>query len=224
MYDDGDEGIVMTAPQQRVVMEASAPAGLAGPAAPAAAALPQMAGYPQQMVAAGMPFPAGQNVAVRERTGLGFVLDTIKIPIPCLKPIAVPRPSEVTFQVPPVQGFAPAMPAAYPMGMPMGYPMGYSMGMPMAGAMAPQMMAANPQFSPGLHQAAAQCQFTPQQLAALAQALNTPACGTDSGGTNQADVKALEQKVEELKKASSEWIKRQKPAPAKAKDEGEDTK
>jgi hypothetical protein len=74
--------------------------------------------YPQAPVA----MPAASSV--RERVGIGFTFDTINIPIPCIKLIAVPRPTEVTYQLPP----QPVAPVAYappvmPMAMPVAQPM-----------------------------------------------------------------------------------------------------
>jgi hypothetical protein len=175
MHDDGHCETV-TAPQQKVVVEtpAAAPAPQAAPLAPAA--------YPT-MMAAPMPLAAPTMATVQERTGLGFALDWIKIPIPCIKFIPVPRPSEVTFQIPPAQGY----PMGYP--MPVGYPMGYPMpaGYPVAGA--PPMMAPAPQANP-----AAQCQLTPQQMAMLAQVLN----GQSAEPPPAPGTKVSEQQLDEL--------------------------
>lgn len=107
------EGIVVRAPQQKVIVEQPA----APPAAPVAPAMMPMA-YPQ----APMAMPAATSV--RERTGIGFTFDTINIPIPCIKLIAVPKPTEVTYQIPP----QPVAPVAYaqpmmPMAMPVAPPM-----------------------------------------------------------------------------------------------------
>jgi len=122
------------------------PTGLSAPA-PNPVGMPGMMPVGAPMMPVGMPVmgfgapaPAFQavNAQVRERTGLGFALDFIRIPIPCLKPIAVQRPSEVTFQMQQQQqqqfsgmGFAP---------MPMGFapqPMGFA---PMPMGFAPQPM------------------------------------------------------------------------------------
>jgi hypothetical protein len=54
-------------------------------------------GMPMMPIGAGGMSFVGANV--RDRTGLGFTIDYIRIPIPCIKPIAVHRPAEVTFQM-----------------------------------------------------------------------------------------------------------------------------
>jgi len=103
-----------------------------------------------------MGYGVPSGATVRERTGLGFVFDHFNIPIPFPRLIAVPKPSEVTFQVPPggVGYGAPMMPGCVPMGMPMG------MGMPIS-----QAGFAAPQVPMGLGAPT----FTPQQQALLVQ-------------------------------------------------------
>jgi hypothetical protein len=136
------DSIVVRAPQQKVIVEQPAPAA-AAPAAPVAAppcapAAPQVmaaANYPQvgapMPCAAPMAYGAPMNygaplgATVRERTGIGFVIDHINIPIPFPRLIAIPKPSEVTYQLPPmsytptmampvVAAPLPQMPFAYP--------------------------------------------------------------------------------------------------------------
>lgn len=68
-------------------------------------------GMPMMPIGAGGMSFVGANV--RERTGLGFTIDYIRIPIPCIKPIAVQRPAEVTFQMQQQQ--------QQMVGLPMGY-------------------------------------------------------------------------------------------------------
>src|SRR5687767_211498 len=93
--EHGDqESIVVRAPQQKVIVEQPAPVAAAPaptcapvgvPTAPVAAPPPMM-GYPHMAApmtygappAYGAPFGA----TVRERTGLGFVIDHFNIPIP----------------------------------------------------------------------------------------------------------------------------------------------
>ena len=115
------EQIVVKAPPQKVIVEqpvAPPAAPVAPPAAPAAAPAMMPMAYPQAPVA----MPAAS--AVRERTGIGFTFDTFNIPIPCIRLIAVPKPTEVTYQIPP----QPVAPVAYappvmPMAMPVAQPM-----------------------------------------------------------------------------------------------------
>jgi hypothetical protein len=85
---------------------------------------PMMAPMMPMMGFSAAPSFQAVNAQVRDKVGLGFAIDYIRIPIPCLKPIAVPRPAEVTFQMNTQQqqiGFAPVgMSAGYaPVGMPM---------------------------------------------------------------------------------------------------------
>src|SRR5262245_324991 len=137
------EEVEVRVPRQKVVVEVPPPAASCQPAAPCQApaqpapapAMPTM-GYPQQMMA-----PA--TAQVQERTRLGFMFDTIRLPIPIIRPIAVPRPPEMTMTVP----LAPAAPAMMPMApaMTMAAPM-----VPMAAA-APAMM---PMAAPAMTMAA----------------------------------------------------------------------
>jgi hypothetical protein len=121
---------------------APAPAG-APPMMPMGAPMMQMGapmmpmGMPMGMPMMGAAGPSLVNANVRERNGIGFTLDWIRIPFPCIKPILVNRPSEVTFhmqaQQQQQQSFAPV--GFTPMPMTAGYamPMG-QMQMPMMGA------------------------------------------------------------------------------------------
>jgi len=130
--------IVVKAPPQKVIVEqpAAAPAPAPPPPTPVAAPAPVVApmAAPAPMVPmaysaapVGMPMGAPTPVSVRERTGLGLTLDSFTISIPCLKLIAVPRPTEVTYHVPPppvapVGCAPPMMPMAMPMAMPYAAP------------------------------------------------------------------------------------------------------
>lgn len=137
------DSIVVKAPQQTVTVDSAPPpaapaappaAPVAPPAAPVAppaspAAYPQMPmAYPQMPAAMPIGMPAGGTI--RERTGLGLVFDSFEIHIPYPRLIAVPRPSEVTFHVPP---------------QPVNYGYSAPMAMPMAMPMAPQYMPYVPQ-------------------------------------------------------------------------------
>jgi hypothetical protein len=113
---------------------------------------------PQGMAPIGAAMPYGGPATVREHTGIGFVFDHFNIPIPFPRLIAVPKPSEVTFHMPPTGvGFG----AAPMMGMPMCMPMPQGMMAP-AGYVAPQ----------------APVGLTPQQQAALLQLLASQPTGT----------------------------------------------
>lgn len=130
-----------------------------GPAAPPAGFVAQQTthtgfvnGTPVMVPNAGFGVPV--TAQVRERTRLGFVLDTIRIPIPFLRPIPVQQPAEATFQMPaapPVSaGYSTAMVMAPPAGFVMpsaGYPIapaGFQM-VPNAGMVVPNagMMVPN---------------------------------------------------------------------------------
>jgi hypothetical protein len=209
--------------------------------------LPQMMGMP-----VGMPMGAGAPVVtrVRERTGLGFTFDTIRIPLPIIRPIAIPRPTEVTMQFP-VQpqatgfagmGFAGAVPmggvatgipfGGVATGVPFGgvatgVPLGLSAGVPLS----PQALALAGGVAGGAGQAAAQGQFTPQQLALLqlllaqaARGSNASASSADGASasaktTSDQQIEELLNKCEELKrlkrmKEEAEKKKQSPPSPA----------
>jgi hypothetical protein len=133
---ESQDCIVVKAPQQKVIVEqpAAAPAPSPPVAAPACAP-PPVVGYPQMAApmpyvspmpyGAPMTYGAPPGATIRERTGLGLVFDHINIPIPFPRLIAVPKPAEVSYQLPPVS-YAPtmAMPvvAAPPPQMPVAYP------------------------------------------------------------------------------------------------------
>lgn len=131
--------------QKQVVVEVAAPPQNTGAPQPNVTALPPtpLAAPPFGAPMMGAPPGYGApptNVTVRDRTGFGLVLDCIRIPIPFLRPVAVPRPAEVTYQTqlpPPNYGFGAPMGPCPPMGYGMpGYGMpgyGMPMGMPMAG-------------------------------------------------------------------------------------------
>src|SRR5262245_58026209 len=107
--------LVVHVPPPKVTLEAppcpppaqpqAAPPTQPQPTAQALAGVPMMTqgvmpGFFPQAMGGGIPLgmPGGMaNAEVRERTGLGFVLDTARIPIPILRPVAVPRPARVTF-------------------------------------------------------------------------------------------------------------------------------
>jgi hypothetical protein len=105
----------------------------------------------------GATMPLGASF--RERTGLGIVFEHFNIPIPFPRLIAVPKPTEVTYQVPPTApaGYAPP---AMPM-MPMA-PTGYVV------PQAPVCQAPAP----------APQGLSPQQTAALLQLLANQPTGT----------------------------------------------
>jgi hypothetical protein len=173
------ESVVMKAPQQKIIVEVPAPAAPTGTAAPTGVAAPQVPvmpqglampqGMPMAPIGATMPMaPIGAGMplgaTVRERTGIGLVFEHINIPIPFPRLIAVPKPTEVTYQVPPTApaGFAPQM---MPVGVPMAMPMAPTGFMP---PQAPVCQAPAPQPQ-GL---------SPQQTAALLQLLANQPTGT----------------------------------------------
>ena len=183
------ESIVVKAPQQKVIVETppAAPVGAGQPvgAVPQAvgagqpvALVPQGLGaqMPVAPFGAGMPLGApvalGAGATVRERTGLGLVFDHFNIPIPFPRLIAVPKPSEVTFQVPPNNGVgfgAPMMPACMPMGM--GMPIAQAgFGAPVAMGAAPQVFIQQPQAVAPLGVAQQPVQVVQQPVAVAAPA------------------------------------------------------
>lgn len=205
--EDCSEEVEVRAPRQKVVVEMPspavayhAPASAPAPCAPAPYSASMPAGQPMpgvmpnQMPAAGQPMMASMTTQVRERTGLGFMFDTVRIPMPIIRPIAVPRPAEMTTTMPVAAAptmMMPVTPAMMPMAAPMAMPMGMAgMGgmMPQAsagmgatmsvqGSMTAQqlamMMAATGQMSPQqmalLMQFAGNGAMTPQQTALLLQ-------------------------------------------------------
>jgi hypothetical protein len=233
------DGIVFHAPRQKVIVETPAPApeaAASAQAAPAPAPAPAVPGAAMGAPMMGFPMMGGPGFGqalgatgpittqIRERTGFGFVFDTVKIPIPILRPIAVPRPAEVTMQFPTGPqgsgaggfGFGASLPVG---GVPMGLPLAASMGM--AGGMgfaAPMgvpggmgFAAPAPAFAMG--QMPAQGQLTPAQ-AALVQALaaqlasgaganaSSAASAQSAGASTTTDqqLEQLLQKCEELKR------------------------
>jgi hypothetical protein len=149
-------------------------------------------GYPPMM-------PQAQQATVREETGIGFVFDSIKIPIPCLRFISVPKPAEVTYKIPPQQAMGYGYPQmAYPPMMPYGYPM--------QPGFAPQMMM--PQAMP--QNCMPQGQLTAQQIAQLLQAQQ------QGVGQNQAQAQTTDdQQIEDLLRKCEE-LKRLKQIRAAA--------
>jgi len=167
----GHESVIKV-PQQRVVVETPAATGVAAPTGVAPVTgvpAPIGAGLPVAPVGMPMPIGAPANVSVQNHTGIGFVFDHINIPIPFPKLIAVPKPTEVTYQVPP-SGIGYGYGA--PVGMPMGMPIGMPCAMPAAGLMAPPtgFVAAPPP-------APQPTGLTPQQQAALLQLLASQPTG-----------------------------------------------
>lgn len=171
---------------------APAPSQLAAPAQAGIPVVPQgvMPGFVPQAVGGGIPLAMTgglANAEYRERTGLGFVFDTVRIPIPIIRPVVVPKPARVTFQVPASSLTATGM-------------TGFS-----ASAIAP--MGGMPMGMTGVPFAAGAPQLTPPQLAllqaALAQSASGGATGPSAGSAQSVGDGQLEellQKCEELKK------------------------
>ena len=156
--------IEVQAPRQKIVVEV--PPAAAAPAQPAAQAPYMPAMTPMQGYGQPMMVPA--TAQVQERTGFGFMFDTIKIPMPILRPMAIPRPAEMTMTMP--MAATPMMPmAATPM-MPMMMP-GMMPGMAMGGQSPMGMAQMNLQGSMSAQAAAAMLaaanNLTPQQMAML---------------------------------------------------------
>jgi hypothetical protein len=131
--------VVVEMPPQPAPATVQAPAApCAPPAAPVQQAAPAMApnmmpmGYGQGMMMPNMTAQAPQ------RARLGFMMDTIRIPIPFIRPIAVPQAPEMTMTMPMAAPAMMPMMAAQPV-MPMATAM-----MPAAAAPAAMPMAATP--------------------------------------------------------------------------------
>jgi hypothetical protein len=193
-----EDPTVVHAQQQRIIVEGQA-------AAQGVTALP-----PTPLAAPGIPLAAPMNVSVRDRTGFGLVLDCIKIPIPFLRPVAVPRPAEVTYQVPtPGAGFglsagigfgAQGIPlgAGVPLGggVPLAAGMPFGAGYPMAAGM--PMAAGYAGYPPGPQG------LTPQQQALLVQALAAQAAngnGKDPSNSSQGTEESVEEKLRKCEEA-----------------------
>jgi hypothetical protein len=173
------EEIHVTAPRQKIVVEVPPPAAScnapAAPCQPAAQAptppaLPTLPGY-------GQPMMAPVTTEMRERTRLGFMFDTIRIPMPILRPIAVPQPAEMTMTMPvapaAMMPMTPMMPmAAAPM-MPVAMtPMaGMGMGGPQAMGAGQMQLQGSMSANAAAAMLAAAAGMNPQQIAALAQML-----------------------------------------------------
>lgn len=173
------EVIEVKAPQQKIVVDVPPPAACQAPAQPA----PQPVMQPQQQ-----PMMAQATTQVKERFGMGFMFDTIRIPMPIIRPVAIPRPAEMTTTMP----VAPAammpmmmmpgamMPGAMMPGMMPQANMGGQMSI--QGSMSAQALAAlmgggqgqlNPQQMSLMMQLMGQGQLTPAQISAIIQAIQS---------------------------------------------------
>ncbi len=127
---------------------------------------PQPYGAPpaHPMYGAGPGYGAGMiGGEIKDRTAIGFMFDTIKIPIPWIRLKAIPQPSEVTFRsqmvnpgygspmMMPVGGYGAAPPMAYG-APPMAYgapPMAYGAPQVQYGAPPPMQYGAPPTYGAG---------------------------------------------------------------------------
>lgn len=166
------EEIEVHAPKQKVVVEVPRPAA---PQAQAEAAPPVAPPAPQPP-----PITAQATTRIRERTAFGLMFDTIRIPMPILRPVAMARPAEMTMTLP------VASSAMVPM-MPVGLPgQGAGGSLSINGSMNGQLLASllgqggvsQEQLSLVM-QLMASGQLTQQQLTAIIQALST---GRGAGG------------------------------------------
>jgi hypothetical protein len=152
------------------------------------------------------------TATVREETGFGFAFDTIKIPIPWLRLISVPKPAEVTIRVPP-QNFG--INQGYPMmssGVPLMMPMQPSGLMPAGFAPAgfPPQMAGMPMQTNAL--ALQQQIAVQQQQLALLQAqqgiqagqINPNGVAPPQQALSEDQMEELLRKCEELKKLKAQ--------------------
>src|SRR5262245_10165371 len=78
-----------------------------GPAAPCQQAPPPPCQPPAQMPPMAQTMPTA-TAEVKQKTRLGFMFDTIRIPLPIIRPVAVPQPAEMTMTMP--MAAAPMMP------------------------------------------------------------------------------------------------------------------
>lgn len=160
------------------------------------------------MMPMGVSQPTGtsfQAVNVKDRTGLGFVWDVIHIPIPWLKPIAVPRPSEVTLQMQQQQQPQTQMVGFSPMAM--GTPM-----MPMAAGMAPMGVAPQMQMVPQASIGYGQVTYASQ--VPVSQLQQTPAASAPVGAppakpTTDQMLEECQRKLEESQKKLKDLMDRE---------------
>ncbi len=178
--------------------------------------MPQGMAYPQGMAFGGAPATA----TVSDHIGLGLTFDSFNISIPFPKLIAVQKPAELNIRMPVQQaGFGMGMGVGMPMGFPVaqGFPMAQGfpvaqgvpvgMGMPMGVPMAQGVPAGF-----GMQQFGAQGQFTPQQLALLAQMANAQGAGANAQGadaqgadkTSDAALEAMLKRCDDLRKLKDE--------------------
>jgi hypothetical protein len=148
------------------------------------------------------------NAQVRERTGLGFTIDYIRIPIPVIKPIAVQRPAEVTFHMQHQQqqggvGFAPVAAGFAPMAGGFG-----AVPMPFGAGIGGASMGLVPQASIGYGQVTYQSQVpigqVPQPPAAGAPMCPTPQPPAAGAPVCTPPPKTQEQLLEECMKKLEE--------------------
>jgi hypothetical protein len=186
------EEVEVRAPRQKVYVDVPACEAKCKPAPPPCPpAFPGMMPGTVPMMNYGQPMMAPVTAQVEQPTRMGFMFDTIRIPMPIIRPIAVPRAPTMTMTMPMASAMMPMMPmmpmaGAGMMGMmpmagagmmpaaqqPMGVAQLQMQGQLNAQAAALMLMAANgqltPQFLTLLSQFAAQG-ATPQQLAQLLQ-------------------------------------------------------
>jgi hypothetical protein len=168
--------IEVRAPRQKIVVEVPPAAAPCPP--PAAPCQPpvQPPTYPPMMPTPGYGQPVMGTAQMQERTGFGLMFDTMRIPLPILRPVAIPRPAEMKMTMP--MAAAPMMPMMPMMPMPGAMMPGMAMGTPPTpmgimqlnaqGSMSAAAMAAA--MNPYIMQLAAQLQVSPEALVALLRA------------------------------------------------------
>src|SRR5262249_26200623 len=98
------EDIEVRVPRQKVVVDMPPPSSCQAQAPPSQC---QQQPAPCQQPPAPCQAPPPPQYSqptmttqVRERTGFGLMFDTIRIPMPILRPVAIPRPAEMTTTMP----------------------------------------------------------------------------------------------------------------------------
>jgi hypothetical protein len=112
--------VEVRAPRQKIIVDVPPPAAPCPPPAPPCpppcqpyqGMVPPMVGP----INFNQPVMAPVSTEVRERSAFGLMFDTFKLPIPYLRPVAMPRPSEMTMTMPVAPaGMLPMQPAMVPM-------------------------------------------------------------------------------------------------------------
>ena len=189
--------VEVKAPRQKIVVEMPAPTTCKVPCAPEAPP-PQVPTMTQAAYAPAMMAPMANTVAQPAR--MGFMFDTMRIPIPIIRPVAIPRPAEMTMTMPV---------ATMPMMMVPNTAMMPNMAMAPNTAMVPQTPVGNAsmnvQGSMSVQNAAAMLaalnNASPQQLAALAQMTNAGQASSQTSVNMQLTAEQIDALIAALRAA-----------------------